>query len=1203
MNTASVSNEEPTTKLHTPNERAQQAHPLKAHQQPSATPSSDKALSATQQTTTLSTSALPSRLPKLDGVLYHFYSKTLAVITDCRLTHYDALDSPSSSSVPAAPHVESPTNTVRSSSSGTSSNLRIVNKWFDLEIADYDIFREEVRLWRNISGMIPSAIFEGPTSASGLEGQSTIPPMIIDVILDTSMLTEKHLIMMDRSDKRGSTSKRRVRVDGNEWVTGVGKGEERMRDTLRKPIVLETWKLELNAYNPPDPPDLPTLYRHATANLKELHSLVRQLPVYPMYARLKRLKEALKQGEDNEADLLKIGVRLGIEAEKQEDDICSLQESLGPVPALNSALATKVTETFSFQPLETPIGTIAFSVEYRIEADFFVEILESSKNLQDLDLEEDYFRPGINRQGARQDVNEAVGLISSSSSSSSTAQSKPGSSLPTISDRRQGIIAAESSSSNAAAGQSNAQSSPQDMGTRSPVILSAASTSVFSASASSGKPVAGLSSLRRSPSITTAGHGTSPTTTMTPTGGSGSNSAATSVLISDAAFLTQGRRGSMSERKLRTLNNMSGSGGDRSSPTINAAATFTPSSPQIAGRPILARATNNVLPSLRTGSFSPSSPSPLAQQLSAQQQINVPPSTSNVRTTSSPSYRIASLPFSASPSLRSVFQTYPLSQSQTSISSLSKTPPKSITEGMRNTPSLGLHGTSASQLEVQHSPSQSGLSGERQQPSVAPQMIKRYSSTFNYRQGRQSASALSGAGASGESSIESDGNAGPYSKSWQTRIEQRQMMTARSLGREEGSHFSSSSGGHFFNSNYSPRAQRRSIGASTSQEDDLDDFVRMIDSNHLGETPSSVGSTSHSGAISLEEGGGPKRSSPSRFSSATATSSGIAFHRHFNMNRNQVDDMLSKMQSCVREFSISMTRRGSGGASGSVEAGGSGSGVVIGSFSSGSNRSHGVGAGGGAGSDGSPQSSQGVPISNSPSFARSPLSRVGFSAANNAAATTDAIKSASAPTYYNARRSLKVEKQAPYRYNLPTRRDFSSQVDEAAKTTAFAVKGEGGKGGKVAEQEERKGEGDGEGEEEDSASADAAGRYANHGHSYDPLEDEAVGRFELVQDDLLIEQGSTSRRMTGALSPTHQGLGGHHHHHHHHLHHKTNDAALSEAAERRRVDSELARNFGQVVSSSSSRGNARASLSPWRNRLPNQTNATAFGNRGGNGTS
>lgn len=157
----------------------------------------------------------------------------------------------------------------------------------------------------------------------------------------------------------------------------------------------------------------------------------------------------------------------------------------------------------------------------------------------------------------------------------------------------------------------------------------------------------------------------------------------------------------------------------------------------------------------------------------------------------------------ATASLRSIFQSYaPSSAASQSSISLSRTLPRSsgIPRGSDFLPSPlgGVATESSTSLAARSSPAStpsdelppSASSTSFRRPTVAPQMIKRYSSTFSYRSGRQYAGSLGGAEAapsagSGPGSLESTENL-PFSRSWAARLEQRQSFASRSAGRDEG---------------------------------------------------------------------------------------------------------------------------------------------------------------------------------------------------------------------------------------------------------------------------------------------------------------------------------------------------------------------------------------------------------------------------------
>lgn len=71
------------------------------------------------------TSADSSRYAKLDGVLYHFYAKTSAVVANCRLSHYDDGEQQSSTD---------PSSTAGGASgSRTGTRRTTAGKWVSLQ--------------------------------------------------------------------------------------------------------------------------------------------------------------------------------------------------------------------------------------------------------------------------------------------------------------------------------------------------------------------------------------------------------------------------------------------------------------------------------------------------------------------------------------------------------------------------------------------------------------------------------------------------------------------------------------------------------------------------------------------------------------------------------------------------------------------------------------------------------------------------------------------------------------------------------------------------------------------------------------------------------------------------------------------------------------------------------------------------------------
>jgi hypothetical protein len=93
------------------------------------------------------------------------------------------------------------------------------NKWFNLELEDYEPLREELKFWK---GQLLST--------------QQAPPLIVDIFLDISGLpNNQNLILTD------STTGRRHRIKGDDLVSINSNGLAQRKER----ILLETWQLTL----------------------------------------------------------------------------------------------------------------------------------------------------------------------------------------------------------------------------------------------------------------------------------------------------------------------------------------------------------------------------------------------------------------------------------------------------------------------------------------------------------------------------------------------------------------------------------------------------------------------------------------------------------------------------------------------------------------------------------------------------------------------------------------------------------------------------------------------------------------------------------------------------------------------------------------------------------------------------------------------
>lgn len=1087
-------------------------------------------------------------------------------------------------------------------------SARRPGKWFALDIEDSDIFRDEIRLWRNISSFVPTSVRDSAArkeaAAGAAEGDSSaeahnaVPTLILDVILDTSALSPQHILMIDESAYDDSDAspkpphRRRVRSVGTGKVSTSDAESESSSPSSIPPVVLETWRLDLDLHDVADPPDLPTLYKHATAHFRELVSAVTRLPAYQLFSRIKgglaNAATAAEQRGSRQAtrestgrviasspdrlDLIKIGARLAVDhSSPAEDGLIGLRQPVASASPKHGAEGkTDIKpESRTFGPIITPIGTLVTSVEYRANANFYVEDTKVVQGLQEAALDDDYFTT----TGARSRPSHSKYSSSGETQHARVSQSdRPHSLLSATSHRRQipplgdpasssGIAASHGSVSG------NSASTPTE-GIARASVPSATATATMPTSVTataSGRPVAGLSSLRSSPSV--AGYSAAPSGAVTaaglgPLGGTlaPSSPALPGALTSEAAFLAHGRKQSVSERRMRTLSTQSGSGSPTSTDKDSPPSPIVTASP-LASRPILTRTAASAFP--RTGSYSPSSPSPLAQQLYAQQAATG--GYGGSRLSSSPSFRLPTFapPSSMSPSLRSVFQAGTPSASQTSVSSFSRTPPKAYVDavhgasktlsGSGSSSSAGLRSGAAgedtsagSSRQQRYDSAQGGSLGSSsaRQPSVAPQMIKRYSSTFSYRHGRQGTSVESDAS-------EGSGSANaPYSRSWQARIEQRQMFAARSLGRDE-----SYSGGRVAAGGValsSPRSHQQQhplpSGVPRSHDEGLDDLVRLLDSKpslSLTGTRSGSGSSSVEGAdlssrpsdehrfgsrppmassnYSVQQsasGIGPSWKNSNSSSMPFAMSS-AGFPRHHALDRSQVDEMLSRMQRSVRNFtSPSVASRGSPA---SGEAGTSS---------------------GGQSQPDYPTAPQGL----SPVITRSPLGQGAVISASSTRRDTSPSGNKSnllqEARYDNeeAHHALMtgsshegIQASVPpsrgsLRYEMPKNPRPQGLRDVSASSASRPLQYRSSRAGTQAyeldvDEDDDIHEDEPESPHEVRLSRSHPGRETSRGslelygpvgsHTYDPLDDETAGRMELAGDDVMSDGGGVTSAAAG----------------------------------------------------------------------------------------
>ncbi|KAK3813275.1 MAG: autophagy-related protein 13-domain-containing protein [Benniella sp.] len=280
------------------------------------------------------------RNSKTDQILQNFYVKIIQIVVLARVTHTDTHGGIST----------------RKGSLRGASLVKKTSKWFNLELEDLDIYKEDVKFWRAM------AITDSP------------PAMTVELLLDTSELSSNQILVLMDGDNR----KTKVDISGSTLGPETPMGQPR----TRKNIILESWSLTLSNV-PPDPiPEPPIVYKKSIIFFRSLYAYMRLLPAYHLYRRLRKQNHPLK-----------IGFRVS-RGHNPEESMLRDSEIGMEVPLIEGETRSMLSE-YRFGQVETHIGAFSLKVTYRSNCEFYVEESEAGMGSNFLDMEENYFTPTI----------------------------------------------------------------------------------------------------------------------------------------------------------------------------------------------------------------------------------------------------------------------------------------------------------------------------------------------------------------------------------------------------------------------------------------------------------------------------------------------------------------------------------------------------------------------------------------------------------------------------------------------------------------------------------------------------------------------------------------------------------------------------------------------------------------------------------------
>jgi autophagy-related protein 13 len=223
-----------------------------------------------------------SNAQKADTIAYHFYTKLFYVVQQARGTSdtRTTAGTPAGSTLTPGPPAASGAGAGAGTSSGVSSSGTIkTDKWFNLETPDYsDLFTKEAREpYKSLSS------YQQPQSSSSRipippSIPIPIPPLEIQVLLSIPDLT----------------------LTPNQVLVSISPDSSRIRiEPTPRYILLESWVLAFSSSfdgssassssaDSSGEVSLPTIYKHGIPLFRSLYSLLRVLPAWRMFKRLRR---------------------------------------------------------------------------------------------------------------------------------------------------------------------------------------------------------------------------------------------------------------------------------------------------------------------------------------------------------------------------------------------------------------------------------------------------------------------------------------------------------------------------------------------------------------------------------------------------------------------------------------------------------------------------------------------------------------------------------------------------------------------------------------------------------------------------------------------------------------------------------------------------------------------------------------------------
>lgn len=348
---------------------------------------------------------------KADQIVWRYFNKVVLSVANARIISPDSQD-PQDAQAPGLPVNDfeegggTPTGSISVAAPGPSSNAAggsnaggskaaakakqtgpKVDKWFNLETPDLDTYKPTLEIFKQISTVFPIAPVDIATDP---------PPLIIQVLLSIPQPSYNKVLVLNHGDHRTRIDPTPRYILLESWRVDITRRIPKSHGTASSTSSSSSFSSGSNSsfYDV----ELPTVYKQSIALFRSVYTLLRVLPAWKLYRRLRRKRTGPGSG-------MTLELRVEVPSQSASSSAASSLVDLPPmvdsipiigfdVPLSQHPKANKV-ESRVFSPIPSPHGELNLSLKYRVETNFALESLESllSAGLVSPDIQTDLFAP------------------------------------------------------------------------------------------------------------------------------------------------------------------------------------------------------------------------------------------------------------------------------------------------------------------------------------------------------------------------------------------------------------------------------------------------------------------------------------------------------------------------------------------------------------------------------------------------------------------------------------------------------------------------------------------------------------------------------------------------------------------------------------------------------------------------------------------